>query len=95
MPNSAHSNLAEDISANSLTSIGRRNRIGRFLTVLMFAILLGFYGFQLWYHATRTSATIDEPFHILAGYRYWQCGDYGINPEHPPLLKLLAALPIR
>jgi hypothetical protein len=23
-----------------------------------------------------------------------QCGDYGINPEHPPLLKLLAGLPI-
>lgn len=75
--------------------ITRRHHIGRLLTLLMFAVLLGFYGFQLWYHATRTSATIDEPFHILAGYRYWQCGDYGINPEHPPLLKLLATLPIR
>lgn len=75
--------------------IERRHHTGRLLTLLMFAILLGFYGFQLWYHATRTSATIDEPFHILAGYRYWQCGDYGINPEHPPLLKLLATLPIR
>ncbi len=64
---------------------------GTLLTFLILAMLLGFYGFQLWYHATRTSATIDEPFHILAGYRYWQCGDYGINPEHPPLLKLLAA----
>ncbi len=73
----------------------RRPRTGRLITVLMFAILIGFYGFQLWYHATRTSATIDEPFHILAGYRYWQCGDYGINPEHPPLLKLLAASTIR
>ncbi len=74
--------------------IERRHRIGRLVTILIFAVLLGLYGFQLWYHATRTSATIDEPFHILAGYRYWQCGDYGINPEHPPLLKLLAALPI-
>lgn len=33
--------------------------------------------------------------HIAAGYRYWQCGDYGINPEHPALLKLIAAEPVR
>ncbi len=72
-----------------------RHQLGRLLTLLIFTILLSLFGFQLWYHATRTSATTDEPFHILAGYRYWQCGDYGINPEHPPLLKLLAALPIR
>ena len=25
------------------------------------------------------------------GWHYGQCGDYGSNPEHPPLLKLLAA----
>lgn len=67
----------------------------RLLTLLIFAILLSFYGFQLWYHATRTSATWDEPFHIVAGYRHWECGDYGILPEQPPLLKLLATLPIR
>ena len=77
------------------TTIDRFRRTGKLLMFLILAILLGLYGFQLWYHATRTSATIDEPFHILAGYRYWQCGDYGINPEHPPLLKLLATLPIR
>jgi 4-amino-4-deoxy-L-arabinose transferase-like glycosyltransferase len=33
----------------------------------------------------------DEADHLLAGYRYWQCADFGINPEHPPLLKLVAA----
>lgn len=59
--------------------------------------LFGFFVFQLWFHATRTSATFDEPAHTVAGYRYWQCGDFGINPEHPPLLKLLAtvSLPFR
>ena len=56
--------------------------------------LLGLYALQLGLHAARTSATTDESFHILAGYRYWQCGDFGINPEHPPLLKLVAALPL-
>ena len=60
------------------------------LTILLFAA----FAFQLVYHAVRTSATVDEPFHILAGHRHWQCGDFGINPEHPPLLKLLATAPL-
>jgi len=60
------------------------------LTVLLFAA----FAVQLVYHAVRTSATVDEPFHILAGHRHWQCGDFGINPEHPPLLKLLATAPL-
>lgn len=60
------------------------------LTVLLFAV----FAFQLVCHAVRTSATVDEPFHILAGQRHWRCGDFGINPEHPPLLKLLATAPL-
>jgi hypothetical protein len=58
------------------------------LVVLLFAA----FAFQLWLHAARTSATVDEPPHILAGHRHWQCGDFGINPEHPPMLKLLATV---
>jgi 4-amino-4-deoxy-L-arabinose transferase-like glycosyltransferase len=83
----------ERISAHNSARDGRR-RV--FVTIYMagFALLFGLYAFQLWYHATRTSTTIDEPAHILAGHRYWQCGDYGINPEHPPLLKLLATAPL-
>ncbi len=53
-------------------------------------LLFGLFAFQLWFHARRASATFDEPVHTVAGYRYWQCGDYGSNPEHPPMLKLLA-----
>ncbi|HET7205476.1 MAG TPA: glycosyltransferase family 39 protein [Terriglobales bacterium] len=37
----------------------------------------------------------DEPVHIQAGYRYWQCGEFANNPEHPPLVKFLASAPIR
>jgi 4-amino-4-deoxy-L-arabinose transferase-like glycosyltransferase len=65
-----------------------------FLFPAVTCLLFGLFAFQLWFHATRTSATIDEPAHILAGHRYWQCGDFGINPEHPPLLKLLATAPL-
>jgi hypothetical protein len=41
-----------------------------------------------------TSATFDEGAHLPAGYTYWARGDYRINPEHPPFVKLLAAAPL-
>ena len=44
--------------------------------------------------AYRQSATFDEGCHTLAGYSYWTRGDFGINPENPPLVKLLAAVPL-
>ena len=40
------------------------------------------------------SLTFDEGDHIFAGYRMWHSGDYGLNPEHPPLVKLVATLPL-
>lgn len=73
-----------------LSQAGSQKILFAILTVLLFAV----FAFQLVYHAVRTSPTVDEPFHILAGHRHWQCGDFGINPEHPPLLKLLATAPL-
>ena len=42
----------------------------------------------------RESLTFDEEDHMYAGYRMWKAGDFGLNPEHPPLVKLLATLPV-
>lgn len=42
----------------------------------------------------RESLTFDEEDHMYAGYMMWTTGDYGLNPEHPPLVKLLATLPL-
>lgn len=66
-------------------------RSGKILYAAGVVLLFGLFAFQLWFHAVRTSATFDEPIHTLAGHQYWHCGDFGINPEHPPMLKLLAA----
>lgn len=41
----------------------------------------------------RESLTFDEGDHSFSGYMMWKTGDYGLNPEHPPLVKLLAAVP--
>src|ERR1700739_1049957 len=62
---------------------------------IAFLFSLAVYPILLTYYARATSPTFDEGMHIAAGYRYWQCGDYAINPEHPPLLKLIAAAPVR
>jgi len=40
------------------------------------------------------SATFDEAAHLPAGYTYLTLRDYRLNPEHPPLVKTLAALPL-
>jgi 4-amino-4-deoxy-L-arabinose transferase-like glycosyltransferase len=44
--------------------------------------------------ASRQSMAFDEGCHAFAGYSYWTKGDFGVNPEHPPLVKMLAALPL-
>ena len=42
----------------------------------------------------RESLTFDEGDHMFAGYMMWKAADYGLNPEHPPLAKLLATVPL-
>ena len=41
------------------------------------------------------SAIVDEIAHIPAGYSYLKYHDYRLNPEHPPLAKALAGLPLQ
>src|SRR3954453_8889508 len=49
---------------------------------------------QLFFSVRRESQTWDEANHIFTGYRSWTHGDYGLNPEHPPLVKMFATVPL-
>ncbi|MDO8757602.1 MAG: glycosyltransferase family 39 protein [Elusimicrobiota bacterium] len=40
------------------------------------------------------SATFDEPMHVVAGYTYWLRGDMRLDPNNPPLAKMLLAAPL-
>lgn len=51
-------------------------------------------GALLVWSAISESAIFDESAHIGAGYSYVRFFDYRLNPEHPPLVKALAALPL-
>src|ERR1700730_7960365 len=57
-------------------------------------VLLALFAAELVLSARQQSQTFDEACHIFAGYRSWKNFDFGINPEHPPLVKLIAAIPL-
>jgi tetratricopeptide (TPR) repeat protein len=42
----------------------------------------------------QASPSWDEGDHIFSGYMNWKNGEYSLNPEHPPLVKLVATLPL-
>jgi hypothetical protein len=56
------------------------------MAMLIGLILCGIFRSAL---ATRLdSFHLDEAYHITAGITYVRLGDYRLNPEHPPLVKL-------
>ena len=58
-------------------------------------VLICLASFALMYSASqKESAIMDELAHIPAGYGYVRNFDYRLNPEHPPLVKALAMLPV-
>lgn len=63
------------------------------LTIAAVALFIVLFA-ELFFSVRQNSQTFDESAHIYAGYSYWKHGDFGINPEHPPLAKMLAALPL-
>ncbi len=65
----------------------------RFAWWTLALIMIASFGLMFW--ASRTdSAIMDELAHIPAGYGYVHNLDYRLNPEHPPLVKALAMLPV-
>jgi hypothetical protein len=46
------------------------------------------------FSGTRESATWDEPVHVMDGYLSLVRGDFRADIEHPPLLRIWAALPL-
>jgi hypothetical protein len=56
--------------------------------------LLAAFWLQMVLALPKLSATTDEVAHVPAGYTYWATRDFRLNPEHPPLVKLIAALPL-
>jgi Dolichyl-phosphate-mannose-protein mannosyltransferase len=69
-------------------------RSGRRYEIPALCLLLLILSLQLFFSVRRESQTWDEANHIFTGYRLWTHADFGLNPEHPPLVKLLATVPL-
>lgn len=65
----------------------RRNRV-------IIALLLAACAVLALDAAGGDSITIDEPAHLLAGTSALRTGDFRLSPDHPPLGRLWAALPL-
>lgn len=57
--------------------------------------LLLILSLQLFLSIRNQTQTWDEADHIFAGFMSLKTGDYGLNPEHPPLVKMLATAPLQ
>lgn len=65
----------------------------RLSLVAVVALLLLFMGQGLAFIAAN-SQTADEAAHLVVGYSYWAHGDQRLNPDYPPLIRALSALPV-
>jgi len=75
-------------SKASFTNLENQRKIG-FKTFGCLVLLLMGLGIARSAIATRLDGfTLDEAYHIAAGVSYVKYGDFRINPEHPPLVKL-------
>lgn len=61
---------------------------------IVLALIIIVSSFLMMISSTKESQTTDEAIHLFAGYTYLKEGDFRLDPEHPPLLKELAALPL-
>jgi hypothetical protein len=60
---------------------------------LLLVVMMAFLALaQAWTSMRGKSMTFDELVYIPAGVSYVTTGDYRLNPEHPPLAKVLAGL---
>ena len=67
-----------------------RERVSSAFVIMGFAVV--FIALSLFSYCQK-SAAWDEPQHLTRGYLGWH-GDQRVDPEHPPFLRLWAALPL-
>jgi hypothetical protein len=66
----------------------------KFIYIPIVILLLAALAWQGLLFIRASSQTTDEAMHIAAGYSYLKLHDFRLNPEHPPLVKELAAVPL-
>jgi len=60
------------------------------VVVLLLAVHSAFLAYSAYVH----SPTLNEPAHLAAGIRHWQFGEFDLYRVNPPLVRMIAALPV-
>ncbi|MES3031016.1 MAG: glycosyltransferase family 39 protein [Patescibacteria group bacterium] len=58
------------------------------------AVMMFVSGVLMFSVSHQESAVVDEIPYISSGFSYLNAGDYRLDPEHPPLLKMLGGIPL-
>jgi len=66
------------------------NKLSLFIVLFSLSFLFSLSLFISW----QESTTMDEQAHIPASYTYVRYLDMRLNPEHPPLIKIFAGIPL-
>ena len=69
-------------------------RLSKPVLSLLVILLLAAFLVPMAVSMHRESLTWDEDDHLFAGFMSLRSGDFGLNPEHPPMAKMVAALPL-
>ena len=95
MPRKARPNVRSRarVSEREERPAGAQELAPAFVAVIALALLV-IYALLVLGNMRVNVATVDEPVHLFAGYSDLRWGDRRVNPEHPPLVKKLAALPL-
>ena len=77
-----------------LTSQGAPRRSLSRATAVSAAIVIALFFACCLHTAKRDSVSWDESQHLYSGWLSWERGDFGYNPEVPPLVKTWDAIPL-
>lgn len=58
------------------------------------ALLVGLQAARLYTQASLETQTVDEGIHLSSGYTFLKTGEYSLDKEHPPLARLMCAVPL-
>jgi hypothetical protein len=99
MEESPKNRESEDVESWTVGSLGRqleafKQSLHSHQTELMCAGLLLLMAVNMLAAISHKGITNDEIVHIPAGYYHLVAGDFQLNNEHPPLIKMWAALPL-
>ena len=75
-------------------SAGASHRHGRLKTALAVAGLLSVHLALAEQSLVMENPTVDEVVHLPAGLTYWQKGTFRLYHHNPPLVRMIAALPV-